>query len=169
MHAMRSTIAVIVVPAALLTLGACAPQVAPPEPAPAAGESGDEGVDGAVDLGSADLVGTWAEYWALQDGERAADTQRFVFLADGRFGWSAAAGAGLRAGRYSLDGATLVLQVERAEGAGGAPGELRLSIGPCPPNDEARALDAAYRCLGIDGDAFWLRGEPSEADQARYF
>ena len=154
---MRATLALT---AAFLV---CCSQAAAPSdvPAPEA-ETGAEGV-----IGAPELVGAWAEYWAPVNG--AADTQRYVFLADGRFGWQARGAAGSRSGRYVVEGRTLVLSVERAEGDGVQPGERRVELGECPPNEEARHLDAGYRCVGFDGDAFWRRGEASAEAHPQLF
>jgi hypothetical protein len=37
--------------------------------------------------------------------------------------------------------------------------EEALALGSCPPNDEARALDARYECRSFDGRAHWRRAD----------
>jgi hypothetical protein len=125
------------------------------------------------------LSGLWVEFWAL---EGHADTQRYALFEDGRFGWCAARegeGRGARRwGRWTAEGETLVLQVQgRDQGPGcrdaacrqshEPPVEERLQLGPCPPNEEAKALDATYRCISIAGQAFWRRAQAD--DPAAYF
>lgn len=137
---------------------------------------------------AADLQGFWAQYWA-RAGE--AETQRYVFLPDGRFGWLAplrdapAQDPRERAGTYSIEADQLVLMVahERFAGCTGAcpdagedkvvdhaePMRITLDLGDCPPNDEAAQLDSGYRCLSIGGHAFWLRAAPGAQDSEPYF
>lgn len=116
------------------------------------------------------LQGVWVEFWALTGH---ADTQRYSFFADGRFGWRAATAADVGAGwrwgsaRVNSDGTEIVFSVEgEAKTFGCEPAascrvthkpalEQRLSVGVCPENDEARALDAQYRCFSLGGQAFW--------------
>jgi hypothetical protein len=116
------------------------------------------------------LPGVWVEFWALSGH---ADTQRYALFEDGRFGWRAAAGSdtdiGWRWGRVKLnaDGTEIVFSVEgEAKNFGCEPRatcrvihqpalEQRLSVGACPENEEARALDAQYRCYSLGGQAFW--------------
>lgn len=128
------------------------------------------------------MEGAWVQYWA-PSGQ--ADTQRYVFSADGRFTWTAAAGkdaqtpppsAASKAGQFELEqqGSVWVLlmrvQTEAfagcSEGCGDASPRLvqheqalieRLELGECAHNDEAQALDAAYACVAIGGHAFWRR------------
>lgn len=124
--------------------------------------------------GPRELAGVWVEYWAPAG---KADTQRFVFLPDGRFAWQAAvsgqlpaSGPARKAGHFQLEreaeDAALLLRVAseelRAEGDAGArrvdyaPHRLeRYELGECAPNVEAKALDAHYACLSIAGRAFW--------------
>jgi len=125
------------------------------------------------------LSGLWVEFWAL---EGHADTQRYAFFEDGRFGWCAARegedkGA-RRWGQWKAEGETLVLQVQgRDRGPAcqdaacrqshAPPVEERLQLGPCPPNEEAKALDGTYRCISIAGQAFWRRAQAD--DPAAYF
>jgi hypothetical protein len=124
------------------------------------------------------LHGSWVEYWAV-DGR--ADTQRFTFTPDGRFGWCAGpsdAVPALRWGRFSVSSDALVLSVQgedaRRDCDGSAacrtvheaPVEQRLPLGACPPNEEARALDAHYRCVSVGGQAFWLGNSGSSASDA---
>jgi len=140
---------------------------APPPPEPSAG--------GELPKTAADLEGSWVEFWALSG---KADTQRYTFLVDGRFGWQAAPGAtgtpdvpARRFGRYEVQGAELVLRVQGEDARGdcsdAAPcrtfhdpaAELRLPLGACPDNSEATTLDQAYRCTAIGGQAFWRSNE----------
>lgn len=123
------------------------------------------------------LHGSWMEYWALAGH---ADTQRYTFMPDGRFGWCAGpdvnAAPARRWGRYSLSGDELVLSVQGEDATADCDGkgpcrsahqpaaEQRLPLGACPPNDEARALDAHYRCISVGGQAFWLRDGQGKSD-----
>lgn len=139
----------------------------PPVPEPSAG--------GEVPKTAVELEGSWVEFWALS-GE--ADTQRYTFLADGRFGWQAAQGAagaaggpGRRFGRYDVQGGQLLLRVQGEDARGDCTAaapcrtfhdpavELRLPLGACPENSEASSLDQAYRCTAIGGQAFWRSSE----------
>ncbi len=120
-------------------------------------------------------MGTWAEFWSVS-GE--VPTEEHVLGADGVWSWRAAPNPDstvlARAGRWALDGRVLVVTVEaRDERASCAsldcevgaarrvavdpPERERLELGTCPPNDEARALDAAYECLSLGGRTFWRR------------
>jgi hypothetical protein len=136
-----------------------------------------------------DLAGVWVEYWAPTG---KADSQRFVFLPDGRFAWQAAlsgqppaAGPARKAGHFQVErtghDASLVLSVSSDEQRACAPcadGDTavrrvdyaperleRYELGECAPNVEAQALDASYACLSIAGRAFW-RQSASQADAA---
>jgi hypothetical protein len=123
------------------------------------------------------LVGTWLEFWAPAG---RADTERYVFSEDGRFEWRAALSSNAkvagRTGQWALEpgrlGTLLVLHVQADEERMGCEDatcrvthtpalEQKLPLGACPPNDEARALDPSYRCLGFDSHAFWHH-EPLE-------
>jgi hypothetical protein len=147
-------------------------------PPAARGDASSSGTAPAL-RGGASLSGLWVEFWAL---EGHADTQRYALFEDGRFGWCSAregAGQGARRwGRWTADGETLVLRVEgRDQGSTcqepacrqshEPPIEERLQLGPCPPNEEAKALDASYRCISIAGHAFWRRSHAD--DPAAYF
>lgn len=139
-----------------------------PEPAPVAEPSA--GAEAPVD--AAQLQGSWVEFWALSG---KADTQRYTFLPDGRFGWQAApdstASPARRFGRYELQGAELVLRVQGDDARGdctdAAPCrtfhdpaiEVRLPLGGCPDNTEARSVDQSYRCTAFGGQAFWRSDE----------
>jgi hypothetical protein len=144
------------------------PTAAPAAPAPA--DPGFEVSDGA-------LVGEWAEFWAVSGG---ADTQRYTFWPDGRFEWQAAPGAAAdpirrRFGSWELVPGRLTLRVTGQElrptcadqtrpcqsVREAVSSEEQLELGPCPANEEARALDASYRCMSIRGRAFWRRASPS--------
>jgi len=139
-----------------------APNAEAPAAPPAASSPPSSGSEvAAADVSAEALQGSWVEFWALAG---KADTQRYTFLADGRFGWTAApqqsAGGGpaRRFGRYSVQG-----EDQRADCDGSSacraqhePAlEQRLSIGACPHNEEASALDGDYRCTSFDGQAFW--------------
>jgi hypothetical protein len=147
---------------ALLAIGSgCASK--PPEPAPVEPSTGAEAPQSA-----AELAGSWVEFWALSG---KAETQRYTFLADGRFGWqappSAASAPARRFGRYEVQGSELVLRVQgedaRTDCTDATPCrtfhdpavELRLPLGACPDNSEASSLDQGYRCSAIGGQAFW--------------
>lgn len=125
------------------------------------------------------LVGEWAEFWALSGG---AATQRYTFWPDGRFDWQASPGAAnepiqRRFGTWELTGDRLTLRVTGQELRATCADRTRpcqsvtevlsseeqLELGPCPANEEARALDASYRCVSIRGRAFWRRGSPPSA------
>jgi hypothetical protein len=117
-----------------------------------------------------DLAGDWVEYWALSGN---ADTQRYSLRTDGSFEWLAPEQSGSevvrRSGSYTLTGSSLELRVQAEElraPCGEAPDCLRkleppgietLELADCPPNEEARALDASYRCISLGGRAFWRR------------
>jgi hypothetical protein len=154
---------------------ACATQPPPaavrPEPA-----SSQATASGRVSLASqSELVGLWAEFWSPAG---RADTQRFDLRQDGRFDWLAARGSEApitrRSGQWSLDlgptPAQLLLHVQSEDQRFGCEGsaacrvthdppvEQSLALGDCPDNEEARNLDPTYRCLSIDGRAFWRNG-----------
>jgi hypothetical protein len=146
-------------PAMPSTSTAPAPAAAAPLPA-AKGKPGTE------------LAGEWVEFWALSGG---ADTQRYVFSGDGHFEWTAAESSkdGVLAmfGEYSFDGSNVLLSVKaerprdsKCKDGCKTPVEparaVQLSVEDCPPNEEARALDASYRCLSFGDHAFWLRARP---------
>jgi hypothetical protein len=108
-----------------------------------------------------ELIGTWVEFWAVTG---RADTQSYMFGADSSFEWRAARAAGtsgptLRAGTFRLEGGALILTITREEPAmkPAHRGDERLPLGACPPDQEARAIDASYRCLSFNGRAFWRR------------
>ena len=168
---------------ALLLLGcASTPQAVTPEPAPPAPPEPAEPALVAPELPAAapaapppptaaELTGDWVEYWAVSG---ATDTQRYTFGQDGRFEWHAAAATpdvARRWGSFRVDGADLVLSCEGHEQRRDCKGqacnvadqpavEQRLLLGECPPNVEAKALDANYRCLSIGGHAFWRKASP---------
>lgn len=157
-------------------LAACASSSAPQETAPAQATSVQSA---GAELPAAPIDGLWVEFWAL---EGHADTQRYALFPDGRFGWCAAsegpAHGARRWGQWSAQGDMLVLRVQgqdsgkACEGAScrvtlDPPLEERLQLGVCPPNEEAKALDANYRCISIAGQAFWRRQQAG--DPAAYF
>lgn len=116
-----------------------------------------------------EIAGEWVEFWALSGG---ADTQRYVFGPDGAFEWSAADTSKdavvATFGAYTFDGTKvdLTIKAERprdskcTDGCKNAVEPARtaqLAVAECPPNEEAKALDASYRCLSFGDRAFWLR------------
>ncbi len=133
-------------------------------------------------LTPAGLAGSWAEFWAPAG---RADTQRYELWPDGRFEWHAArasnAKVGRRSGHWALqstpEGDALLLQVQVEEERFGCEGSAacrvshdpplqeRLPLGECPPNDEARKLDASYRCIAINGQAFWHHDREHDREQ----
>jgi len=165
-------------------VGCAAPMPLPPAtPAPSAAkplaaQPSPPGEAPAPPLTPELMPGVWVEFWALTGH---ADTQRYAFFDDGRFGWRAAAGSdadiGWRWGSVKLNanGTEIVFSVEGdAKNFGCEPAatcrvihqpaiEQRLSVGACPENEEARALDAQYRCYSLGGQAFWRHShEPPE-------
>ncbi len=117
-----------------------------------------------------EIAGEWVEFWALSGG---ADTQRYVFGPDGSFEWSAAETSKdaivATFGTYTFDGTKvdLTIKAERprdstcSDGCKNAvepPRTAQLAVAECPPNEEAKALDASYKCLSFGDRAFWLRG-----------
>lgn len=159
---------------ALAACGACPKKTA--EAPPTAAASAPAAAAEPASPSAPDLTGFWAEFWAPPKGR--AETQRFVFLGDGRFGWlaprrdAAPVDPLQRSGRFSFEGQSLVLEVERERFADGRVTEhaervrMVLELGECPDNQEARALDASYVCRSIGGRAFWRRsptaGEAAE-------
>jgi hypothetical protein len=154
---------------------------APAKPAPvepsSAAPAAPPPVDAALELSDGALVGEWAEFWAVSGG---ADTQRYTFWPDGRFEWQAAPGAAAdpirrRFGTWELGPGRLTLRVTGQELRSTCADQTRpcqsvteavsseeqLELGACPANEEARALDASYRCVSIRGRAFWRRASPS--------
>lgn len=137
----------------------------PAEPAaPASGPVTAKGAPGT------ELAGEWVEFWALSGD---ADTQRYVFSGDGHFEWDSAESSkdpvAATFGEYTFDGTniTLTAKAERlrestchdgCKTAVEPPRTTQLPVAECPPNEEARALDASYRCLSFGDRAFWLRG-----------
>jgi hypothetical protein len=118
-----------------------------------------------------ELAGEWVEFWALQG---AADTQRYVFGADGQFEWSAAVESQdavlATFGSYVYDGTSIALTIKMERprdlkcDAGcrkpvDPPRTVQLPVTDCPPNEEARALDGNYRCLAFGDRAFWLKSD----------
>lgn len=126
------------------------------------------------------LTGVWAQYWSL---EGQVDTARHLFLSDGRWSWLVPAGTAngptRTRGKWSVEGQTLFLeatQFEKRDETGawipdpeGAATRTPHELGPCPPNEEAKALDGKYACVRIDGQIFWRRATPAEVDQAPFF
>lgn len=135
----------------------------PPPPPPAASAAAAKGHPGT------EIAGEWVEFWALSGG---ADTQRYVFGPDSSFEWSAAESSKdavlATFGTYTFDGThiALTIKAERprdskcTDGCKNAvepPRTAQLAVAECPPNEEAKALDASYRCLSFGDKAFWLR------------
>lgn len=118
------------------------------------------------------VVGLWCEYWIAPNQAdavaptRSADTQQYLFLDDGRFGWRAETAAGQepkhRSGQWRVEGSAIVLR----DGAGQVLEQL--AIADCPSNPEAEQLDARYRCRSLGGKAFWLSKPASEVDASQY-
>lgn len=154
------------------------PEATPlPASTPVPASSGGEQPVADAPLTPETLHGSWVEYWALAG---RAETQRYTFMPDGRFGWCAGpdsqAAPARRWGRFSLAGAELVLSVQGEDASASCDGkagcrtahepavEQRVPLGACPANDEARALDAHYRCISVGGQAFWLRDGQGKSD-----
>jgi hypothetical protein len=158
--------------ACVLCLGVAACATAPASPAPTVPPSAAPAppvAEPAFEMSDGALVGEWAEFWAVSGG---AATQRYTFWPDGRFEWQAPPGAAAdpirrRFGTWDLAQDRLILHVTGQEPAGeAASSEEQLELGPCPANEEARALDASYRCVSIRGRAFWRRGSPATGGPA---
>jgi hypothetical protein len=141
-----------------------ASSAAPSAPPPAAAAPAAKGHAGT------EIAGEWVEFWALSGG---ADTQRYVFGPDGSFEWSAAESSKdavlAMFGAYTFDGTNVALTIKAertrdskcTDGCKNAvepPRTAQLAVAECPPNEEAKALDASYRCLSFGDRAFWLRG-----------
>jgi len=139
---------------------AAAPAATPAAPAPAPAAKGAPGTE---------LAGEWVEFWALSGG---ADTQRYVLGPDGHFEWSAAETSKdaivATFGTYTFDGTAIALTIKAERPRDSKctdgcktpvepPRTAQLPVNDCPPNEEARALDASYRCLSFGDRAFWLR------------
>lgn len=132
-----------------------------------------------------ELEGVWTEYWSVGGGE--AETQRYAFLQGGGFQWTSDSAAALptagtplrKTGSFELqqlDGRrVLLLHVTETELAGcdsacegddetafhisHTPALLEeLELGDCPPNAEAKNIDAKYACIALGDHAFWRRG-----------
>lgn len=126
-------------------------------------------------LSTDQVTGLWCEYWiapgspevpASATPTRTANTQQYLFLADGRFGWRAEPEAGQeptrRSGKWRVVGDAIVLMDAEDQVI------ERLAIADCPDNAEAQQLDAAYQCRSLGGKAFWLRLPPAEVDASEY-
>jgi hypothetical protein len=165
-RALSGVITAVLVSGAL----ACRPEPAPPLEYPsmpastaAAPSTATKGAPGT------EIAGEWVEFWALSGG---ADTQRYVFSPDGHFEWSAAESSKdaivATFGAYTFDGSAIALTIKAerprdskcTDGCKKAiepPRTAQLTVTECPPNEEARALDASYRCLSFGDRPFWLR------------
>lgn len=126
-------------------------------------------------LSTEQVAGLWCEYWiapaaaetpASATPTRTANTQQYLFLADGRFGWRAEPETGQeptrRSGTWRVVGDAMVLMDDAGQVI------ERLAIADCPDNPEAQQLDAAYQCRSLGGKAFWLRLPPAEVDASEY-
>lgn len=120
------------------------------------------------------VVGTWAEYWSVAG---KAATSQYEFAADGTWKWHAVPAAeptvAERTGKWEMVDGVLVLTATAQEERAGcvAPCESvaprrvelnppvveKLPIGACPPNDEARKMDASYTCISLGDRAYWRR------------
>lgn len=130
------------------------------------------------------LTGAWTQYWSPAGH---ADTQRYLFLADGRFSWGAPVHPAApmapveQSGHYRIEAGAVVLEVEHesfpgcstcAAAQAAAPRtvehspamQLQVELTACPPNEEAEHLDSGYACLGMGGHAFWR--QPGQAANA---
>jgi hypothetical protein len=163
-----------------LAVAGCA--TAPPKAAPTAPAGAATPAEPSFEISDGALVGEWAEFWAVSGG---AATQRYTFWPDGRFEWQAPPGAAAdpirrRFGTWELAQDRLILHVAGEDLAAtcadhtrpcqsvteARSSEEQLELGPCPANEEARALDASYRCVSIRGRAFWRRGSPATGGPA---
>lgn len=109
-----------------------------------------------VTVTAEELHGYWAEYWAPGGHLR---TQKHLFLPDGRWGWACEGGCPeptRRSGRWALQAGAVVVEAPD--------GPQTLGIEPCPPNEEAHAMDAQYRCLALGGRVFWWQADPQSGD-----
>lgn len=118
------------------------------------------------------VVGLWCQYWIPPEGEpvaptplRGADSEQYLFLEDGRFGWRAETSAGeepkKRSGQWRISGSAIVLTDTAGQ-------EDRLPIAECPSNPEAEQLDARYRCSSLDGNAFWLSKSADQVEASTF-
>jgi hypothetical protein len=165
-----------------IVLGGCAaasegppleyPALPAQEPAPAAAVAAAPAASTASAASTApaarELSGEWVEFWALSGD---ADTQRYVFTKDGHYEWHATAQSQdpvqARFGTYAVAGDALELQVRFEQQRGKCTNGCRTPVEPpraesvvladCPPNEEAKKLDASYRCLAIGDRAFWFK------------
>lgn len=119
-----------------------------------------------------EVEGLWCQYWIPPAGVqvaipvRRADSEQYLFMPDGRFGWRAEVAAGQeprrRSGQWRLNGSAIVLT-----DAGGQVID-QLVIAECPDNPEAEQLDAEYRCRSLNGNAFWF-SQPADSVDASVF
>jgi hypothetical protein len=143
------------------------PQVGPAAAAPATAAAPAAAVATAPAPETArTLTGEWVEFWALSGG---ADTQRYVFTADGHYEWHATAQSQdpveARFGTYAVQADALELRVRFEQKRGACTNGCRSPVEPeraervlladCPPNEEAKKLDASYQCIAIGDRAFW--------------
>jgi hypothetical protein len=118
------------------------------------------------------VVGLWCQYWIPPAGShsaaplRRADSEQYLFLSDGRFGWRAESAPGQeprkRSGQWRVSGGAIVL----TDPAGQVIDQL--AVADCPANPEAEELDTTYRCRSLNGDAFWL-SKPADSIDASIF
>jgi hypothetical protein len=178
---------------ALLVAAACTSSSPSHPEAPASSSGSVEAADATTaQLTVVDFGGVWAEYWAI---EGVADTQRYFFADDGRFGWLAPERTTppvepiQRSGTFrveTIEGRpvlTLDVSSERFSGCTGAcaqageprvvthapPLVIRYEIDACPANQEAEHLDQAYVCRSFGGQAFWRRAKADGIDTDAFF
>lgn len=147
------------------------------EPAPAVAEATPPttvvaAVEEPPALSNDQVAGLWCEYWIAPNQaetaspSRSADTQQYLFLDDGRFGWRAETAAGQeptrREGQWRVVGSAIVLR----DSAGQVLEQL--AIADCPSNPEAEQLDAGYRCRSLGGKAFWRSKPANQVDASQY-
>lgn len=170
----------VLVSSALLFLSACGGATAA-EPATATAETAATAVtpstptavvDQPPALPNEQVVGLWCQYWIPPAGSteaspsRSADSEQYLFLADGRFGWRAETTAGQeprkRNGQWRVSGSAIVLT--------DASGQVieQLAIAECPSNPEAEQVDQKYRCHSLNGHAFWF-SKPADSVDAALF
>ncbi len=159
----------------LLALIGCASSGSSTEPS--ATEPSSSGAEVAAPLGKRagppDVTGEWVEFWALT-ADAGADSQRYVFAPDGHFEWHAAASAKepmiARFGTFTASGMFLDVSVKLEQPQAGAakcadgcrtavePARFeQIALSECPPNEEAKSIDARYRCLSFNDRPFWHR------------
>jgi len=119
-----------------------------------------------------EVAGLWCQYWIPPAGiqvatpVRRADSEQYLFMPDGRFGWRAEVVPGQeprkRSGQWRVSGSAIVLS-----DVGGQVIE-QVAISDCPPNPEAEQVDAEYRCRSLNGNAFWFIQPADSVDDGAY-